>query len=75
MARTVDAKAATAVSGGHFRLIKVVIARRPNAIAAGAILEVVLLMAWYTWERWGDLQVDCGRELYVPLEILRGKLL
>ena len=32
-------------------------------------------MAWYTWGHWGDFQVDCGRELYVPAAILQGKLL
>ena len=32
-------------------------------------------MAWYTWGHWGDFQIDCGRELYVPVALLRGKLL
>lgn len=32
-------------------------------------------MAWHTWGHWGDFQVDNGRELYVPAEILKGKLL
>jgi len=40
----------------------------------GLIVVVAVVLAWYTWGRWGDLQVDCGRELYVPGEILRGKL-
>ena len=35
----------------------------------------LLVLAWYTWATWGDIQIDCGREIYVPLEILRGKLL
>ena len=34
-----------------------------------------MVLAWYTWARWGDFQIDCGRELYVPCEILRGKLI
>jgi len=34
-----------------------------------------MVLAWYTWAAWGDIQVDCGRELYVPTEILRGKLI
>lgn len=32
-------------------------------------------MAWYTWGHWGDFQVDCGREIYVPASILQGKML
>jgi hypothetical protein len=35
---------------------------------------VAALLAWSTWGHWGDIQIDCGRELYVPLEVLRGKL-
>jgi hypothetical protein len=44
-------------------------------LADGVIIVVALFLAWLTWGRWGDIQIDCGRELYVPLEILRGKLL
>jgi hypothetical protein len=39
------------------------------------ILLVAGGMAWYTWGHWGDFQVDCGREIYVPAALLRGKLL
>ncbi len=44
-------------------------------IARALIVIVAGALAWYTWERWGDFQVDCGREVYVPTAILRGKLL
>ena len=47
----------------------------PNAAARAAIVAVAIFMAWLTWAHWGDIQIDCGRELYVPIEILRGKLL
>ena len=46
-----------------------------NAAARGVIVVVALVLAWLTWARWGNIQADCGRELYVPAEILRGKLL
>ncbi len=36
---------------------------------------VAFILAWLTWAHWGDIQMDCGRELYVPVQILRGKLL
>jgi hypothetical protein len=36
---------------------------------------MAIVYAWCTWGHWGDLQIDCGREMYVPVEILRGKLL
>ena len=28
-----------------------------------------------TWARWGDVTVDCGREMYVPWQLLQGKTL
>jgi hypothetical protein len=43
--------------------------------ARGVILAVAMVLAWYTWGHWGDIQIDCGREMYVPVDILRGKLL
>jgi hypothetical protein len=46
-----------------------------DAAARGLIVVVAAVLAWYTWAHWGDFEVDCGRELYVPAEILRGKLI
>src|SRR5216684_5395565 len=46
-----------------------------DTASRGLIVLVAIVLAWYTWASWGDIQVDCGRELYVPTEILRGKLL
>jgi len=46
-----------------------------DAASRGFVVVVAIVLAWYTWGRWGDFQIDCGRELYVPSEILRGKLL
>jgi hypothetical protein len=46
-----------------------------SAASRGLIVVVAAALAWYTWATWGDIQIDCGREIYVPLEILRGKLL
>ena len=46
-----------------------------DAASRGLIVAVAVVLAWYTWAHWGDIQIDCGRELYVPTEILRGKLL
>jgi hypothetical protein len=40
----------------------------------GTVL-VGFFLAWYTWGHWGSVQIDCGRELYVPVTILKGKLL
>jgi Dolichyl-phosphate-mannose-protein mannosyltransferase len=46
-----------------------------DAASRGLIIGVAFVLAWLTWAHWGDVQIDCGRELYVPTEILRGKLL
>jgi hypothetical protein len=43
--------------------------------ARGLITAMAIVYAWCTWGHWGDLQIDSGREMYVPVEILRGKLL
>jgi len=39
------------------------------------IVATAAALAWFTWGHWGDFQIDSGRELYVPAEILKGKLL
>jgi hypothetical protein len=44
-------------------------------IARAIIVAVAGAMAWFTWGHWGDFQIDCGREIYVPTAILQGKLL
>lgn len=44
-------------------------------VARFVIILIACGLAWHTWGHWGDFQIDNGRELYVPAEILRGKLL
>jgi hypothetical protein len=44
-------------------------------LARAAIVGFAVALAWRTWGHWGDFQIDNGRELYVPAEILKGKLL
>jgi len=44
-------------------------------ISRAIIVGVAAALAWYTWGHWGDFQIDNGRELYVPAEIVKGKLL
>jgi hypothetical protein len=46
-----------------------------DSVARLVITLVACAMAWYTWGHWGNFQIDNGRELYVPAEILKGKLL
>ncbi len=36
---------------------------------------MAIVYGWCTWGHWGDLQIDSGREMYVPVEILRRRLL
>jgi hypothetical protein len=49
--------------------------QRTEWLARAGVLVTGLLLIWYTWAHWGNVQIDCGRELYVPLEILKGRLL
>ena len=44
-------------------------------IVRGILIALTCAMAWHTWAHWGDFQIDSGRELYVPVAILHGKLL
>ena len=48
---------------------------REDLVARLAIAAVFIVLAIYTWGRWGDLQIDCGREVYIPIEILKGRML
>lgn len=43
----------------------------------GLVLLVVIWAAWFygTWETWGWLTADCGREMYVPTVLSEGKTL
>jgi hypothetical protein len=47
----------------------------PDAAARVTIVAVACVLSWLTWGRWGDFQVDCGRELYISVQILQGKML
>jgi hypothetical protein len=47
----------------------------PDATARAVIVAVALGLFWLTWAHWGSIQVDCGRELYIPYQLQRGKLL
>lgn len=47
----------------------------PDAAARTAIVGAAFTLFWLTWAHWGDIQLDNGRELYVPMQILHGKLL
>lgn len=45
----------------------------------GALTTLLALSAayflWRTWGRWGDIQVDFGRELYIAWQLSQGKVL
>lgn len=44
-----------------------------NVFALHAVFFFVF--AWWSWLKWPDPLIDFGRELYVPWQILRGKVL
>lgn len=55
--------------------LRSIVAGWEDAALRGSIVVAAMLIVFLTWGHWGDIQVDCGKELYVPYEILRGKLL
>jgi Dolichyl-phosphate-mannose-protein mannosyltransferase len=51
---------------------------RWTAATRYALLALIALWAvlfWVTWATWGNLTIDCGREMYVPVALLKGKML
>lgn len=46
-----------------------------NILPYITILGAILFLLKTTWMQWGDVIIDLGREMYIPLEILRGKVL
>jgi hypothetical protein len=44
-------------------------------VALAAITAAFIFFAVCDWGHWGNLQLDCGREVYVPVEILKGRML
>ncbi len=46
-----------------------------DLLAWAAMTATFIALASFTWGHWGDFQIDCGREFYVPIEILKGRLL
>src|SRR5271168_3446695 len=55
--------------------LRSIVAGWEDAALRGSIVAAAMFIVLLTWGHWGDIQVDCGKELYVPYEILRGKLL
>jgi hypothetical protein len=49
--------------------------RVERLLAALFVAGAFCLAAGLTWQRWGDVIVDCGRELDTPKQLLTGKLL
>ncbi|HEV8147130.1 MAG TPA: hypothetical protein VGP79_12150 [Bryobacteraceae bacterium] len=47
----------------------------PDRIAKAALLAVFALLVAITWQKWGSLFVDCGREMFIPSAIAQGKRL
>ena len=47
----------------------------PDATAIATIVAVACTLFWLTWAHWGSIEVDCGTSLYLPVQILHGKLL
>src|SRR5215831_4354737 len=40
-----------------------------------ALILLWILKIWSTWANWGTLDIDCGREMYVPKVLAEGKVL
>jgi hypothetical protein len=47
----------------------------PEWVARIAIVAAFVALTIYTWAHWGDVDIDGGREMYVPAALARGKVL
>jgi hypothetical protein len=58
-------------------------AQKPNAlslrvadvVAFAALAALYAGLLWYTWHRWGDVVVDCGRDAYLAMRVAGGDVL
>jgi hypothetical protein len=41
----------------------------------GIIVVVFFAMAFWSWRKWPDIQIDFGQQLYIPWQLANGKLL
>lgn len=44
-------------------------------MGAAALFCLWAVLFWGTWGHWGNVTIDCGREMYVPAALLEGKTL
>jgi len=44
-------------------------------LALGALVALWAIRFYMTWATWGDLTIDCGREMYVPTVLAQGSTL
>jgi hypothetical protein len=51
------------------------IPKQRDSIAVLALSLLGLLATFLTWQRWGNVTVDCGREMMIPAAIVAGKRL
>src|SRR5712691_9229372 len=48
---------------------------RATRLGLTALFGLWAVLFAVTWGHWGDLTIDCGREMYVPAELAHGKTL
>ena len=39
------------------------------------MIVIVFAMAFWSWRKWPDIQIDFGQQLYIPWQLASGKLL
>lgn len=44
-------------------------------MALGSLFCIWAALFTLTWAHWGDLTIDCGREMYVPAQLAKGRTL
>lgn len=62
----------------YFSRVASVPANSWNRRTVGALVALVVLWAvrlYFTWAAWGNLTIDSGHEMYIPLVLSQGKML
>ena len=59
----------------RFQAAQPIPSRRLIGWAIASIVAFWGALLWVTWAHWGNITVDCGRELYVPWVLSHGRKL
>jgi hypothetical protein len=49
--------------------------KHSNLLLLACLWAICLFLCFITWAQWADITIDVGREMYVPIELNKGRIL